>query len=357
MFLYRRIPTRQQDEGCFFQLLRGGTMRINVNHHSNTWALVLAAGEGSRLRGLTRNEQGVVVPKQFCSLQGGPCLLQEALQRASTVTPLDQICSVVAEQHRQWWTPILNYLPEQNVITQPHNRGTAYGVLLPLLRIAERDPDAIVILLPADHYLRDEETMAASLRHAADLAHSDLGTIYLLGMEPDGPDTELGYILPATRSRDTAVNVLRFVEKPSEIRARVLLDQGALWNVFIMAASVRILLSLFDERYAASIAAMRGIDGANLDSVYRDLKSADFSREVLEGKEALMKVLTVPRCGWTDLGTPERVGLILEQLRASELASYPYFPAHVSLADQYMRVHLNRGHARSRSSAAMHPSP
>jgi mannose-1-phosphate guanylyltransferase len=327
-----------------------------VNHRSNTWALVLAAGEGSRLRGLTRNEQGVVVPKQFCSLQGGPCLLQEALQRASAVTPLQQICSVVAEQHRQWWSPILNYLPEQNVVMQPHNRGTAYGVLLPLLRIAERDPDAIVVLLPADHYLRDEETMAASLRHAADLASCDHATIYLLGMEPDAPDTELGYILPASRSRGAAVNVLRFVEKPNEIRARVLLDQGALWNVFIMAASVRVLLSLFGARYAATIAAMRGIDGTNLDLVYRDLKSVDFSREVLEGKESLMKVLTVPRCGWTDLGTPERVGLILEQLRASELASYPYFPAHVSLADQYMRVHLDRGHPRNRSGAAVHPS-
>ena len=56
-----------------------------------------------------------------------------------------------------------------------------------------------------------------------------------------------------------------------------------------------------------------------------------------------MKVLAVPRCGWTDLGTPERVGVILEQLEASELASQPYFPAHVSLADRYLRVNFERG--------------
>ena len=163
---------------------------------SDTWALVLAAGEGSRLRSLTRNEQGVVLPKQFCSLQGGPCLLQEALQRAASVAPLQRICSVVAEQHRQWWTPLLSYLPEQNVISQPQNKGTAYGILLPLLRILERDPDATVVLLPADHYLRDEEVMARSLRRAADLAQADRGSIYLLGVEPDEPDTELGYIVP-----------------------------------------------------------------------------------------------------------------------------------------------------------------
>jgi mannose-1-phosphate guanylyltransferase len=302
---------------------------------SDTWALVLAAGEGSRLRRLTRNERGIAVPKQFCSLQGGPCLLQEALQRAAAVAPLSRICSIVAEQHREWWTPVLNYLPEQNVIVQPQNRGTAHGILLPLLSIVERDPEASVILLPADHYLRDEDIMAAALRRAADLARSDRNSIYLLGVEPDEPDTELGYILPASRSREGAADVVRFVEKPNEIRARVLLDQGALWNVFIMAASVRTLLGLFDSSYAATIAAMRGFEGATLEAVYQRLRTLDFSKDVLQGKESILKVLTVPHCGWTDLGTPERVGLILEQLPEAEIASYTHFPAHVSLAHQY----------------------
>ncbi|HEX3397721.1 MAG TPA: sugar phosphate nucleotidyltransferase [Steroidobacteraceae bacterium] len=321
-----------------------------MKHRLNTWAVVLAAGDGSRLRGLTRNERGIAIPKQFCSLQGGPCLLQEALQRAAAVAPLQRICSVVSERHRQWWMPILSYLPERNVIAQPLNRGTAYGILLPLLRIVEQDPDATVVLLPADHYLRDEEVLAFSLRRAAELAHADRNSIYLLGVEPDEPDTELGYILPAARERDAAVGVLRFIEKPNEIRARVLLDQGALWNVFIMAASARILLSLFDSKYASTIAAMRGFDGAGLEGHYEHLSSVDFSRDVLEGKESMLRVLTVPHCGWTDLGTPERVGVILEQLQdsATANASLAYFPAHVSLADQYMRMRLSRAHREIR---------
>jgi mannose-1-phosphate guanylyltransferase len=308
-------------------------------HGFDTWALVLAAGEGSRLRSLTRNEQGVALPKQFCSLQGGPCLLQEALQRAASVAPLQRICSVVAEQHRQWWAPLLSYLPEQNVISQPQNRGTAYGILLPLLRISERDPDATVVLLPADHYLRDEEVMAQALRRAAALAHSDRGSIYLLGVEPDEADTELGYIVPASRSRDGTAGVLRFIEKPNAIRARTLVDAGALWNVFIMAASVRTLLGLFDIRFAAASAAMRGNEGANLDAIYENLRTLDFSRDVLQGRESILRVLTVPHCGWTDLGTPARVGRILEGLQ--DTATPPYFPAHVSLADQFMRTASN----------------
>lgn len=59
-------------------------MKPRLQHRFDTWTVVLAAGEGSRLRSLTRNEQGIVLPKQYCSLQGGPCLLQEALQRAAS---------------------------------------------------------------------------------------------------------------------------------------------------------------------------------------------------------------------------------------------------------------------------------
>jgi mannose-1-phosphate guanylyltransferase len=104
----------------------------------SNWALVLAAGEGSRLRALTTTN-GVAVPKQFCSLQGGPSLLQEALHRAEAVAPRTRICTIVAEQHRRWWQGPLWALPSQNIIVQPENRGTAAGLLLPLLHIEARD--------------------------------------------------------------------------------------------------------------------------------------------------------------------------------------------------------------------------
>jgi mannose-1-phosphate guanylyltransferase len=181
--------------------------------------------------------------------------------------------------------------------------------------------------------------MAGALRRAAALAHADRESIYLLGVEPDEPDSELGYILPSSRGRDGAAGVLRFVEKPNAARARLLLEQGALWNVFIMAASVRTLLSLFDSRFADVITAMRGFESGGLDSIYQNLHTVDFSKDVLQGRESMLKVLTVPHCGWTDLGTPERVGRILEGLQ--DLAAPPYFPAHVSLADQFMRSASN----------------
>jgi mannose-1-phosphate guanylyltransferase len=314
-----------------------------VKHRINTWALVLAGGEGRRLQGLTRDVHGAVVPKQFCSLRGGPSLLQDALRRAAAVAPLQRVCAVVAEQHRQWWTSMLGYLPDGNVIVQPQNRGTAHGILLPLLRLADRDPEASVVLLPADHYLHDEEVMVASLRQAADLANADRSSIYLLGIEPDGADTELGYILPKSRTRDGSATVLRFVEKPTESQARTLVDRGALWNSFIMAASVRALLDLFDDRYATTMAGMRGVEGAILDNVYARLDSLDFSRDVLQGNEPALKVLPVPRCGWSDLGTPTRIGHTLQRLRDAGIGSADRrMPAaYVNLAVEYARLQVN----------------
>jgi mannose-1-phosphate guanylyltransferase len=319
-----------------------------MKHRLNTWALVLAGGAGSRLHGMTRNSHGVVVPKQFCSLQGGPSLLQEALQRAAAVAPMQRVCTVVAEQHRQWWSEMLSYLPEENVITQPQNRGTAYGVLLPLVRIAERDPDATVVMLPADHYLSDEDVMIQSLREAALHAGADRESIYLLGIQPDEPDTELGYILPAQRSREKPVSVLRFIEKPSSLRAKSLLEQGALWNSFIMAGTVRALLQLFDSRYDAAISAMRSsADSKSIAALYEGLRDVDFSRDVMQGNESKLKVLAVPNCGWTDLGTPKRIGMTLERILDAEISSphRPYVAPHLNLAHEYDR--LNRGHDHS----------
>src|SRR5262245_36185476 len=99
------------------------------------WALILAGGEGSRLRSLTMTATGVAVPKQFCSFGGEASLLHDALSRAQTVTTPEHVCVVVAEHHRLWWQALDLRIPNQNVIEQPLNRGTATGILLPLLRI------------------------------------------------------------------------------------------------------------------------------------------------------------------------------------------------------------------------------
>ena len=317
---------------------------------SNTWAVVLAGGEGSRLRDITTTATGEVVPKQFCSLQRETCLLEDAIKRAQAVATRQHICSVVAAQHRRWWGSALRTLPAQNIFVQPKNRGTAHGILFALLQIERRAPNSVVLLLPADHYLTDESTMARSLRTATNLAADNAGLVYLLGAEPDHPDQELGYIVPSEHRHDAAAAVVRFVEKPTAQNARALIGEGALWNTFILAGSLRGILSLFEGHFVSTMNAMRqAIDLAQneadgpvaLELLYADLESHDFSRDVLEGHDQMLQVLRVPHCGWTDLGTPKRVE---ETVRSLARAHSPATATHPAARATYLDLASSQRH-------------
>lgn len=313
----------------------------------NVWALVLAAGEGTRLRSLTTTADGLTVPKQFCSLHSGASLLEEALQRAQCVARVQHVTTVVAEQHRNWWDAPLRAFPRENVVVQPDNKGTAAGLLLPLVRIMRRDPDAVVVVLPADHFVRDERVLARSVGQAARFARADQDHVYLLGLSPERFDTELGYILPDEGIALGAAPVARFVEKPDSDRARSLVDGGALWNAFILAASARALLGLYENRHAGLARSMtRAVrhdalhaqDPTAVRRLYTTLPSLDFSRDILEAQERLLRVVKVPNCGWSDLGTPQRVAETLGRHRPCYwTTSRGRSSAHLSLADQHFR--------------------
>lgn len=283
------------------------------------WCLLLAGSDGRRLRGLT-TMRGVTVPKQFCSLLRGPSLLQEALQRARGTSPLERICAVVAESHRTWWCRQLDLLPDHNIIVQPRNLGTANGVLLGLLHILERDADARLLLLPCDHYVSDEARLARALALAANRQGAASEEIVLLGLQPRSVDPQLGYIVPGRETGSAYRAVERFVEKPPLALAQSLSDRGALWNALIVAAEGQALLKLFQRRCPEVVNGMRGImereplgpaRARAFAQFYEDLGELDFSRHVLQGQEQYLSVLAVPECGWSDLGTPERVADVL----------------------------------------------
>ncbi len=295
-----------------------------MKESNGVWAIILAAGDGRRLRRLTTTRSGLAIPKQFCSLERGPSLLQEAIERAARIAARERICTIVAAQHERWWREQLRELPRDNIIVQPDNRGTANGVLLPLLTILERDPQARVVLLPSDHHVRDEWRLARSLGFAAVPPEPPYPQIVLLGLEPRCADTQLGYIVPHPEAGRIDHGVERFVEKPDAVAAAALVEQGALWNTFIIAADGQALLRLFERRCPDFVAAMRGalraapgVGAADeaLAALYQLLPELDFSRSVLQGQEACLRVLSVPECGWSDLGTPARVAEALDALR------------------------------------------
>jgi mannose-1-phosphate guanylyltransferase len=327
-----------------------------MNGIGSDWAVVLAAGEGTRLAALTRDEAGNAVPKQFCSLNGDRALVQEAVERARRVVALDRTCAIVAQQHSQHWRQALRGLPAENIIVQPQNRGTANGVLLCVLSILERDPLARIIFLPADHFVLDESALERSLRELLANRHHNPDGLTLIGIEPDDPDPELGYIVPGRTLSDGLRTVARFVEKPAAPVAQELFATHALWNSFIFGASAAALLALLRLQLGATVDEMAtalardrhaGAYSA-LPELYQSLPTADFSRAVVQQLPFTLRVITAPACGWNDLGTPRRVAATLRRLAArttsapepTALVRHVSPPARINLATQQARLAL-----------------
>jgi mannose-1-phosphate guanylyltransferase len=283
-------------------------------------------------------------------------LLEEAIRRASGLIAHERICTIVAQQHREWWAQFLRCMPEPNIVVQPRNRGTAIGVLYSLLHILARDPNAKVVLLPADHHVSDEATLRQSLRIALDRLEQDPMSPVLLGLEPEETDTELGYILPGPIDAFGASTVRRFVEKPELGLAAQIIDSGGLWNAFIVAASAQQLVNMFTLRFAPVVMEMQVIlsrcanvglpassGWSTIVDMYKRLPNVDFSRDLLEGQEAALRVVRVPACGWSDLGTPRRVAealrrLGVEPIPAQRPRTHVEHSAPINLAVMHSRV-------------------
>jgi mannose-1-phosphate guanylyltransferase len=317
---------------------------------SNRWALALAAGSGTRLSGLTADGSGASVPKQFCSLAGGASLLEETLARATAIAPTAQTVTVVAAEHRRFWHAHLGRLLDENVVVQPRNRGTANGILLGVSAILERDADAIVTILPSDHYVEREDVLGAALERAvAAIESTREPRITFLGIAPEAADPELGYIVPGARRPDGSRQIARFVEKPARPLAARLVRDRALWNSFIAVARARSLVELIERRFPVEVLAFESLWRQvrlstrlprELARLYEKLPDIDFSRHVVEGTDVPLTVVAVPRCGWSDLGTPQRVGDTLARLendRASPRERGLPFD-HFNLAEAHARL-------------------
>lgn len=312
--------------------------------NSSYWSLILAAGDGGRLRSLTGDRNGNAIPKQFCSLHGGASLLRYTLDRALHISSMSRTVAIVAEQHRQHFLRDLSGLFERNIITQPLNKGTAVGILLPLLHILRADPDANVVLLPSDHYIDNEQRLAIAITTAMqNIGTGCRGDINLIGIQPEFVDPELGYIVPGPIDAQGVQSVSTFVEKPDRLRAQQLLHEGALWNSFIIVGKAIAIVDLISSRQYHLVRDLRqaliasdyggSSDRSALLEFYQNTPSYDFSRDVVAGMEAHVSVVRAASCGWADLGTPARVAACLMRHPYAQPISLPYARASVNLSD------------------------
>ena len=283
---------------------------------SAPWAVVLAGGDGDRVSAMTRDAEGRAVPKQFWCGGGRTPMVRWALARARRVAATPRVLVAVREQHRGFWEGALADVPRENILVQPENRGTAAGVMRALVEIQSREiTTAPVVLLPSDHYVQDERVLHEALGAALGNACRGDAPVVLLGISPVAQEPGYGWIVPA--SPGTFARVRRFAEKPPAPQVREMIRDGALINSLILAARAHVLLALIARVFPETLRAFqrfaREPEGApEVRRLYEALPSMDLSRDVLQRSTAFLSVVRVPPCGWSDLGTVERLQRFLD---------------------------------------------
>jgi mannose-1-phosphate guanylyltransferase len=286
-------------------------------HSGRDWAVILAGGDGTRLRPLTRVLAGDDRPKQFCSVVGKETLLDQTMRRIGRLISAERTRVVVTGSHQRFFGPQFSDRAGA-LIVQPENRGTAPAILYSLLSIRKIDPDARVAFLPSDHYFGQDAIFLDGVTAAFRAIGQRPDLAVLLGIVPDRPEVEYGWIEPA-ESIDGLVDVSifrvgAFWEKPVLRTAQSLFVRGCLWNSFVMAGSVETLIRLFHtsmpELYRAFEPILPSIGTpAETDAMrqlYSQLPSSDFSGQVLRACPKGLTVLPLAGAGWVDIGSTDR---------------------------------------------------
>lgn len=269
--------------------------------------VILTGGTGTRLWPLSRDSY----PKQFLAVHGQQSLLQQTLARvrdgarfgAPLVIANDDHRFIVAEQLRAIG------LAGATIIVEPVGRNTGPAAAVAALQAQEQNPDALLLILPADHVIADEAAFAAAVDAGASIARG--GTVVLFGIRPTEPATGYGYIRRGEPVGQGVDRVAAFVEKPDLATAEGYLASGNhLWNSGMFLVRARDLLDEFARHEPAVVEAARAalVDGErDLDflrlgrEAFRRSPSISLDHAVMERTD---RAAVVPvDCGWSDLGS------------------------------------------------------
>src|SRR5882724_9749365 len=210
------------------------------------WGIVLAGGEGVRLRPLVRRMLGEDRPKQFVKLLGPRSLLRQTLDRTALGISPDRTVVVTVRRHTGYIAEEFKSAAQPPyVLVQPEDRGTAAAILYAAQWIAWRDPAATLAVFPSDHFILGEATFMAHVQEVAGAVERNPDRVMLVGAQPTAPEAEYGWIAsgpPIDGARDVVSAVRRFWEKPSDAQAQACLAAGGLWNTAITVARARTLV-------------------------------------------------------------------------------------------------------------------
>ena len=298
---------------------------------STRCGIILAAGEGNRLRSFVENLCGYALPKQYVNFTGKRSMLEHTFSRAQKMIPPERLFTVVSQNHLRHPEVVrqLSTQPAGCIVAQPDNRDTGPGLLLPLMHLYQRYPESTVVVFPSDHFILEEDLFMVYVDLAFRVVEQDPTKVILLGMNPSEAEPEYGYIVPGGKLRSPtapgAREVSRFVEKPDRDVARQLVSGGGLWNTLVMIFKTKIflkeigcidpLLFRFFERIWKAIGTPSV--GEVVKKVYEQVHPVNLSKGFLEtlALQRPSRLLVLPVCGvqWSHWGSEQRIKTILRK--------------------------------------------
>jgi len=287
---------------------------------ASLWGIILAGGDGERLKSFAHEQFGSPIPKQFCAFVGRRSMLERTIGRARLLIPSERLVVIGTAHHDSYMVRSLGMSPPGTVLLQPANRDTAPGILLPLIHVLRKDPQALVAILPADHFILPGRRFMRAVAEAAQfVVEKNVDAPVLLAVKPDRPESEYGWIEPGGfaeyADQRTIRQIERFIEKPSRHRAERLMKDGWLWNTMVIVARASVFMDLARKHIpdlAMRFTLLQRVLGSAqerdfIEEVYHVIPKINFSTSVLAHQDMKSFVLPVQDVCWSDWGTKERV--------------------------------------------------
>ncbi len=273
------------------------------------YAVIMAGGRGTRFWPKSREK----MPKHLLDIFGKKTIIQETVERIGPMIPAKNILIVTGASHSDEVMRQLPHLPEENIIIEPVGRNTAPCIGLAAMYIKKMNPEAVMVVLPSDHYIPDEEAFRRTLAIAAEIAQRG-NYLLTIGIKPTSPETGYGYMEQgepvAVIRGEEILQVRSFREKPGLEQAKSFLQDGGFsWNsgMFIWKVSTilheinRLLPNLYKGLLKIEDAIGTDSEKDVIGEVYQEIDPISIDYGVME--KAGGTLLVKGDFGWSDVGS------------------------------------------------------
>ena len=278
-----------------------------IRNTKNTYAVILVGGIGKRLRPLSRPS----MPKPFLSVtKDKKSIFKKTIERITKLISRDNVLVVANKLQSRLVKKDFKAIRKENLLLESVSRNTAPAIALAALALKKRDADAIMAVLPADHYIGNEKLYLNTIKKGIDFVENNPHTLVTIGLKPNFPATGYGYIkVKGLGSKVKILKVEKFVEKPDSETARAFLkDGGYLWNtgtfIFKAAAFLDAVRMLAGDIYAPLK------DARRISEKYEDLPNISVDYAVMEKADNIYCVHG--NYPWEDVGSFESLKKVLK---------------------------------------------